>query len=383
MASPRVLFTSHAPVISGAEVVLLEVLAHGTGKSAFLFAKGALAEALRARGVDVRTSRKGGDLAAVKRDRSLAHALPLALPIAGLIAEIAAQARRHDMVYANSQKAFILSALATSFVRRPLIWHLHDIPDATHFGKAQLKLQVGLANRRASRVIVPSKAVFNGFVAAGGRADRVRIVPNGVKPPSLEARDKTTLRRDLALPSGPLVGVFSRLAPWKGQDVLLRAVAQLPGVSCIVAGGALFGEEAYAANLRALARELGIVERVHFLGSRNDVVSLMRAVDIVIHPSTSPEPFGLTLIEAMFAGTPIIATDIGAVPEILDGDRFGTPVAADDPEALAKAIEATLRVDQAQRVALARAHAEGLYTAERMRSQIWELIRGVAAGEIA
>lgn len=380
MKSPRVLFTSHAPVVSGAEVVLLELLENGAGKSAFLFAEGPLAEALRARCVDVRVSRRGGDLAAIKRDRSLARALPLALPIAGLFAEITGHARRHDIVYANSQKAFILAALATGLARRPLIWHLHDIPDPAHFGKAQLKLQLGLANRRASRVVVPSRAVFDGFVAGGGRAELVRIVPNGVKPPPDEPRDRATLRRDLSLPTGPLVGVFSRLAPWKGQDVLLRALAKLPGVSCILAGDALFGEEAYAAALRALAQDLGIADRTHFLGQRRDVATLMRAVEVMVHPSTAPEPFGLTLIEAMFAGTPVIATDIGAVPEILDGGRFGAAIPAGDPEALALAIETALSTDQRPRTVLARKRAESLYTADRMRAAISDVILDVAGG---
>lgn len=180
MKRPNVLFTSHSPAISGAEVVLLELLEQGAGASAFVFQPGPLSEALAARGVRVTASRWGGRLGAVKRDRSLLRALPLVWPIAALVVELARLAPRYDIVYANSQKAFILSAIATAVSRRPLIWHLHDIPDRNHFGAAQLKLQVGLANRRAARVVVPSRAVADGFIAAGGRADIVRIVPNGV-----------------------------------------------------------------------------------------------------------------------------------------------------------------------------------------------------------
>ena len=132
------------------------------------------------------------------------------------------------------------------------------------------------------------------------------------------------------MPPGPLIGVFSRLAPWKGQHIVLQALAGLPGVHGIFAGSALFGEDAYAASLRVLASELGIADRVVFLGQRGDVPALMRAVDIVVHPSVDPEPFGRTLVEAMLARTPVIATDAGAASEILGGGEAGMLVPPGD-----------------------------------------------------
>lgn len=377
---PNVLFTSHSPAISGAEVVLLELLERGEGASAFVFQQGPLADALAARGVSVTASRFGGRLSAVRRDRSLLRALPLVWPIAAIIVELARLAPRYDIVYANSQKAFILSAIATAVSKRPLIWHLHDIPDRSHFGAAQLKLQVGLANRRAARVVVPSRAVADGFVAAGGRADLVRIVPNGVT--AQEAGDLASgaaLRAMLGLRPGPVIGIFSRLAVWKGQHVALRALATLPDVSLVIAGDALFGEEAYAAHLKHLAGELGVADRVFFLGQRSDVAELMRAVDIVVHPSTSPEPFGLTIVESMFAGTPVVATALGAVPDILDGGAAGTMVAPGDSDALADAIEHLLShpAERQAKTALALQRARDHYTARRMRSTIFGLIGGV------
>ncbi|MFX8692529.1 glycosyltransferase, partial [Acinetobacter baumannii] len=75
---------------------------------------------------------------------------------------------------------------------------------------------------------------------------------------------------------------------------------------------------AYQAELRRLVDHLGLGNRVHFLGRREDVPLLMQAVDAVVHPSVDPEPFGLTLVEAMAVGTPVIASDAGASTEILD-----------------------------------------------------------------
>ena len=93
------------------------------------------------------------------------------------------------------------------------------------------------------------------------------------------------------------MGVFSRLAAWKGQHVVVQALAHLPEVNCIIVGDALFGEQAYAERLTTLINDLGLAGRIHFLGHRADVPKLMRAVDVMVHPSIAPEPFGRTLVE--------------------------------------------------------------------------------------
>jgi glycosyltransferase involved in cell wall biosynthesis len=274
MAPPRVLFVNHTSKMSGAEFVLLDVVRPRAGASAFLFEHGPLEDELRARGLGIVCSRFGAGLSEIRRDNSLWSAAPLAGKLAALVAEIAAAARRHDLVYANSQKAFVLAAFACALARRPLIWHLHDIIDASHFGRAQRTLQVMLANRLAARVVVPSKAGAAAFVTAGGRSDLVTIIPNGVDlgcqtPGEIGAPDE--IRRELGLPKGALVGVFSRLAPWKGQHVVLRALERLPDVQCLIAGDSLFGEQDYARHLKEMADRPSLRGRVHFLGHRGDV----------------------------------------------------------------------------------------------------------------
>jgi glycosyltransferase involved in cell wall biosynthesis len=90
--------------------------------------------------------------------------------------------------------------------------------------------------------------------------------------------------------------------------------------------------------LRELTDRLQLGERVHFLGHRGDVPRLMQAVDVIIHPSVAPEPFGRTLVEAMLAGVPLIAADTGAASDILDAGKAGTLVRPNDPEQLAAAV---------------------------------------------
>ncbi|WP_398465245.1 glycosyltransferase [Tardiphaga sp.] len=383
MSSPRVLFVCHTGSISGAELVLIDLVRPWAGQSALLFEDGPLHAALSACGLNVAISRWGNGLNDVRRDSSFAKVVPVVSAMYGIVAEVARFARRHDVVYANSQKAFVLSAIAAKLVRRPLIWHLHDIISPAHFGSMQRRVQVLLANHCTARVVVPSKAAADAFIAEGGRKDLVAIVPNGLDI-APEAQSPAEIRRELNLPQGALVGVFSRLAEWKGQHVVLEALANTPGVSCIIAGSALFGEEAYEQRLRQMVRDLALGERVHFLGQRSDVPRLMRAVDAVIHPSIDPEPFGRTLVEAMLADVPVIATDAGAASDILEGGRAGTLVPPGDAVALAQAIAGVMlrSPEHVKQIEYAAARARSHYGVAQMLDATSRLIRQ-AAGEKA
>ncbi|MGU3666362.1 glycosyltransferase [Methylobacterium sp. A49B] len=377
---PRVLFVSHTGTMSGAELVLRDVVRPWPGSAAFLFEDGALASDLRSRGLEIRLARRGTGLSGLRRDASPLRALPVLGRLAGLALELAGAARDCDVVYANSQKAFLLSALPARLAGRPIIWHLHDILDGAHFGRAQRIVQARLANLCAARVVVPSQAAADAFVRAGGRSHLATIVPNGLDL-DRDPRPPAVLRAELGLPVGPLIGVFSRLAPWKGQDVVIEALATLPGVRCIVVGAPLFGEDAYAAQLRDLAAARGVADRVLFLGQRGDVPTLMQAVDAVVHPSVDPEPFGRTLVEAMLAGVPVVATDAGASSEILDGGAAGTLVPPRRPDRLAAALAELLAAPDAfaARTRLARERALSRYGAAGMQTALADLIRQVAA----
>ncbi len=114
----------------------------------------------------------------------------------------------------------------------------------------------------------------------------------------------------------------SRLEWWKGQRLHLRALAELkemPGWDCWLAGGSQRPDEvAYLGELKTLAANLGIADRVRFLGHRRDVPRLLAAADIVCHPNESPEHFGVAFVEALAAARPVVATRMGGAVEIID-----------------------------------------------------------------
>jgi glycosyltransferase involved in cell wall biosynthesis len=174
--------------------------------------------------------------------------------------------------------------------------------------------------------------------------------------------------------------LFGRITPWKGQRVLIRALPLLPDTRALIVGAAMFGEDAEVEFLHALAAKLGVEDRVDFLGFRRDAPTLMRAVDLVVHCSTSPEPFGRVIVEALLAGTPVLATEGGASGEIL-GDAPGWQVRPDDPEALAGAISTVWDSDEearAVRTREMRAHVLQAFSLSRMMAAIDDVVTRAA-----
>jgi len=137
----------------------------------------------------------------------------------------------------------------------------------------------------------------------------------------------------------------SRMEPLKGHTVLLDALARLPQPAkwtCRLAGGAQRPHEAqYMQSLRARADALGIADRVEFLGDRSDIPSLLAGADIYCQPNVAPDAFGLSLIEAMAAGLPVVTSALGGAKEIVD-DTCGVLVAPRDSAALAAQLSALL-----------------------------------------
>ena len=176
--------------------------------------------------------------------------------------------------------------------------------------------------------------------------ERIAVLYNPVDTDRFRPDEKARelARRELGIADDCVVlGYCGRVIQQKGVDVLLRAMAKLASdhraMKFLVIGGdaqnvALCGER-LEPRLRALARELGVAERVSFLGIRHDVERWYNAMDIVVAPSVSSEGFGLVVAEALACGRPAVASRIGGIPEILSGPLRELLVPPNDDEALA------------------------------------------------
>jgi glycosyltransferase involved in cell wall biosynthesis len=143
----------------------------------------------------------------------------------------------------------------------------------------------------------------------------------------------------------------------KGQELHLRALATLPsGIAweCWQVGGPQTdAEREYFAKVRGLATRLGVSRRVRWLGERTDVRRLLSAADIYCQPNLTPDAFGITFVEALYAGLPVVTTAMGGAMEIID-ESCGMLVPPDETGQLARALEGLLR-DPARRARLAAA----------------------------
>ena len=373
---PKVLFLDHVGVLGGAELVLLDTAAHFAARChVVLMADGPLRPALQAVGAPVTVFTAPSRVNKVRRAAGLFAALGTVIPVLRLARKIARFAGPYDLIWANSQKSFVIGCFASFLSGKPLVWHMHDILTADHFSPVNRKVGVFLANRFAARVVAVSRAGRQSFIDAGGDVRRVTVVYNGLDAADFTpGKNSPDLRVEFDTGSAPLVGVFGRLTAWKGQDILIRALPKLPNVHAVFVGEALFNEHEYAASLRTLAAELNVADRCHFTGFRSNIPELMSGVDVVAHTSTAPEPFGRVIVEAMLAGKPVIATDAGGAAEIVTHDSDGLLVPMNDPAALAAALDGLLK-DPLKSASLA---AEGCRTATRDFT-IQNFLRGINA----
>jgi glycosyltransferase involved in cell wall biosynthesis len=264
------------------------------------------------------------------------------------VAVIAASARDADLVYAAGMVG--RSGLAALVARRPIVVRLAGDPayeravrrGLTHAPVERFQRERGaqiallravrdLALRRATRIVVPSRFLANVATGWGIRPARIAVLPNPVDPPVLDDREELRRRHGF---DGPTLAFTGRFAPQKSLGVALDALSRVEGVSLVLAGD---GPERPA--VEATARRTGLGSRVRFLGPqpRQVVFELLRAADAALLTSTW-ENFPFAVVEALAVGTPVLATNVGGVPEIVEEGRNGLLVPPNDPEAMAAAI---------------------------------------------
>lgn len=227
--------------------------------------------------------------------------------------------------------------LAALLARIPCITHERGINE-------HVSRRVRVLSRSLRAVICISAAVRDSLISNG--LDRLRLVTihNGLDPESMCAkRPSEQVRAELGLAPGQrLIGVIGNVKPWKGQEIVIRAMGllreQYPDLACVFVGATSRGEHEYLCHIKRLASELGLTERMTFTGYRSDVADFVAALDIQVHASIAPEPFGRVLLEAMAFSKPLVASGGGAVPEVLVDGETGLLFRPGAPEDLARCV---------------------------------------------
>jgi glycosyltransferase involved in cell wall biosynthesis len=289
-----------------------------------------------------------------------------------------------DVIHTNGLKMHVLGAWA-----RPhgsaLVWHLHDYAGRRPFTARLLRRFA----RHCSAVVANSRSVAEDVRQICGEATAIRPVWNAVDLTRFSpAGPRIDLDHASGLPAanGLLrVGLVATFARWKGHEVFLRALASLPPslpIRGYIVGGPLYetaGSQVSMAGLRALVASLGLESRVGFTGFVQDSSAAMRALDIVVHASTDPEPFGLVIAEAMACAKPVVASRAGGALELIQPGVNALSYEPGDATALARCI-AQLAGDPDLRQRLGRAGrstAEQSFTRRRMADEVAQVYTAV------
>jgi glycosyltransferase involved in cell wall biosynthesis len=335
--------------------------------------EGALASDLRAAGVEAHVR----ELSVLRRELAtprggVAVATALARDARWLAALV--RGRRAALVHSNTS-VVLGGAAGAALGRVPHVWHVREI--YSRFGRLWPPYRSLLSTASALPCVSSATA------AQFRRRDPARVIHDGLAFDPRRAPRETS-RRSLGLDrADPVIAVLGRISDWKGQDVLVRALAQPPlrerGVVGLVAGEAWPGADQRAERVLELARELGVADRLRLLGFREDVETVFGAADLVAVPSTEPDPLPGSAVEDAAAGCTVVASAHGGLAEIIrDGDT-GRLVPPGDPAALAR-VAAELIDDPGHRERLgsaARADVRRRFSGDRLLAEIQALYDSV------
>jgi len=396
----RVVYLNPCGKLGGAETSLLEIMAslHAAAPEweihLVLGEDGPFADEARARGAQVTVEPFPAALARLGDSRrhplmaigNLLRAAGSARSYRRRLARILKKLRP-DAIHTNGFKMHVLGAWARPR-STPLIWHIHDYVSTRRLMSRLLRL----FRRACSMAVVNSQSVAS---------DVQTVLPNLKVVPIYNAIDLQRFSPDgsrldldalagLPQPAGPVVrvGLIGTFARWKGHQVFLEALARLaPGVNVrgYVVGGPIYqtSDSQWAEEeLRREADRLGVSGRVGFTGFLRDIPSVMRSLDIVVHASTQPEPFGMVIIEAMACGRAVIVSASGGSRELFVAGQEALAHSPGDAQALADAIW-HLASDTASRARLGKAgreRAERLFDARRLAGELLSVYEKVSGG---
>jgi len=281
-----------------------------------------------------------------------------------------------DLVHVNNYRSVHFGRMVSRWTKVPLVCHVRELITPKKMRQYRL--------RASDALIAVSGAVAHALIGGGMPADRVTTIRSGIPLiGTLREGEGQAVRDGLGiLQDDPVVGIVAHVLPHKGFDDLVRALALIqkkhPRVRCLVVGEA--PRKRYLRELLDLAERLSVRDRLVLVGFQDEVAPLLNAMDLFILPSHT-EGLPITILEAMAAGRPVVATSVGGIPEVVRDGETGILIHSRDPEGLA---EAVIRLLEAPRLARAmgeegRKRVEALFTMEAEAGRTSMVYRQVLA----
>jgi glycosyltransferase involved in cell wall biosynthesis len=336
----RIVYLDHTARLSGGEIALeraLTALGSRVDAHVILGEDGPLVDRLRKAGASVEVLPMPAAAREVRKDSVRPGRLGFGAVDASLRYVWTLRRRlcelQPDVVHTNTLKAALYGGIAGRLAGIPVIWHIRDRIAPDYLPTAAVRI-VRLGSR-----VVPDAIIAESHATLATLRDPRRgvVIANTVVYDPIRSGAPVAPTDE-----GPFrVGILGRLAHWKGQGVFLEAFARAfpdDKSEAWIVGAAMFGEDGYAGTLHAQARRLGISDRVVFRGFREDIWAELSQIDLLVHCSLTPEPFGQVVLEGMVAGVPVIAADAGGPAEIITHYVDGILTAPGDAASLAAAM---------------------------------------------
>lgn len=343
----KVAFFDHSPDIGGAESSLLTLL-RNMDKNQFnatvvLTSEGIFSKRLREENIQVKVIYLPWRLIRLKRGNALKAFLFLAaylFPLQFFMIKLCFYLRKNkfDLILTNTIKAHFYGSIAARLCFIPVIWRFHDILSPTDFSPVLIQSIIFFGKRFPTRILAVSDLARDYLVRDGLKGDKIEVIFSGIDNERYEFKNTSrNIRNEFNIGDNvKLVGCIGRIIPQKGHRSLLLAIPEVikkyPETFFLIVGDVYLKEERYQEELLEIIKKNKIEDRVKFTGFRYDIGNLIRSLDILVFPSVAPESFGLSVLEAMSLGKPVIASKVGGVSEIIEDGINGMLIEPNHPE---------------------------------------------------
>ncbi|MFF0989069.1 glycosyltransferase [Kocuria nitroreducens] len=227
--------------------------------------------------------------------------------------------RKSHVIHANTTRAGLYGSIACLGSGRPFVVHLRDMVTPESLGKVGAWIYSRVVLPKANAVISNSESTLATAKPFIRSRTLVEVIPSptGMTRPTFPVQTAKSVSR---------IGMVARIDPWKGQDMLIRAFANVykdQNVKLVLAGSPAFGHEDYWDDLHLLAGRLGVADQVQFLGHVEDVGALLHSLDVCVQASIRPEPLGQNVLQYLYCGRPTIAANDGGPREWIEDGQTG------------------------------------------------------------
>ena len=349
----KIAILDHNPEIGGAEVSILTLCKH-IDRSRFnpavvLPSRGSFSRRLEELNIHSEEIRLPIELIRLKRGdifRSVSWILAYLFYIQFFLVRLCIYLKKNkfDLVVTNTVKAHLYGSMAAYLCRIALVWRFHDVLSPDDFSPALIRVVAFFGRCFPKKILAVSKTTKEYLVKSGLKQDKIDVIMNGIDSELFEMRGVSEdIRKELRIEGKTrLVGCIGRIMEQKGQKSFLLAIPRVipkwPETLFLIVGDVFSGREGYKKELLEIIDKNGLRDYVRFIGFKENIGDVIKSLDVLVFPSVAPESFGLSVLEAMSFGKPVIASNTGGVSEIIQDGVTGLLFEPGHPEQIAERI---------------------------------------------